>query len=126
VDKGVPTDYHSMIGLVMRLREVNNQNHRVLVHCRLNIFDKIVFFSIINILRIFLVQESVDQVYLSLCIIYSKLLNFVRCSMLNKSWIQCVFIVHILFKQLYIRVIRDVYKFRFCICRNSMNIFIVV
>lgn len=44
MDKGVPTDYHSMIGLVMRLREVNNQNHRVLVHCRLNIFDKIVFF----------------------------------------------------------------------------------
>ncbi len=27
-----------MIGLVMRLREINNQNHRILIHCRLEKF----------------------------------------------------------------------------------------
>jgi hypothetical protein len=37
MDKGIPGDCHSMIGLVMRLRESNNRNRRILVHCRLKL-----------------------------------------------------------------------------------------
>ena len=41
MDKSVPTDYHSLIGLVKKALEINNQKQHVLIHCRL---DKICFF----------------------------------------------------------------------------------
>jgi len=69
-----------MIGLVMRLREINNQNHRILIHCRLKSFFKIFFefFKIIS--NIFSAGIGRTGVFIAL---YYLLETFERRQMLN-------------------------------------------
>ncbi|CAF0785825.1 unnamed protein product [Rotaria sordida] len=53
IDKHVPIDCHSMIGLVMRLLEPNNRNCRILVHCNAGIGRTGVFIALYYLIEAF-------------------------------------------------------------------------
>ncbi|UJR27548.1 hypothetical protein I4U23_008830 [Adineta vaga] len=53
IDKGIPPDCQSMIGLVMRLRELSNQNSQILVHCSAGIGRTGVFIALYYLISTF-------------------------------------------------------------------------
>ncbi|CAF2348722.1 unnamed protein product [Rotaria sp. Silwood2] len=53
IDKSIPVDCHSIISLVMRLLEPNNQNCRILVHCSAGIGRTGVFIAVYYLIEAF-------------------------------------------------------------------------
>ncbi|CAF4384732.1 unnamed protein product, partial [Adineta steineri] len=60
MDKGIPLDCHSIIGLVMRLREPMNRHHRVLVHCSAGIGRTGVFIALYYLMGAFERQQILN------------------------------------------------------------------
>ncbi|CAF1442840.1 unnamed protein product [Adineta steineri] len=60
MDKGIPLDCHSIIGLVMRLREPMNRHHRVLVHCSAGIGRTGVFVALYYLMGAFERQQILN------------------------------------------------------------------
>ncbi|CAF0822210.1 unnamed protein product [Adineta ricciae] len=68
IDKGIPPDCHSMIGLVMRLRELCNRQRSMLVHCSAGIGRTGVFIALYYLIsdfdkrRMLNVKQLVDTI----------------------------------------------------------------